>query len=113
MTRIALVGLLLILVAPATAGPNALGCFTRTYDRAHLARHPDQVVTAVKLHIYRPPPSNLNKYWFLAQYKLRGRDETPAHEWDMQREGIRPALLRRVRRRRRGRRASCPCRHDV
>jgi hypothetical protein len=76
MTRTALAGLLSILAVPATAGPDALGCFTRTYDRAHLARHPDQVVTAVKLHIYRPPPSNLNKYWFLAQFKLRGRDET-------------------------------------
>jgi hypothetical protein len=75
MTRIALVGLLLILVAPATAGPNALGCFARTYDRAHLARHPDQLVTAVKLHIYRTPPDILNKYWFLAQFRVRGKDE--------------------------------------
>jgi hypothetical protein len=43
MTRIALAGLLSIVVVPATAGPDALGCFTRTYDRAHLARHPDQL----------------------------------------------------------------------
>jgi hypothetical protein len=27
------------------------GCFTRTYDRAHLAKHPDQLVTSMRLHI--------------------------------------------------------------
>jgi hypothetical protein len=76
VTRTALAGALLILAVPATAGPDALGCFTRTYDRAHLARHPEQVVTAVKLRIYRPPPGNSSKYWFLAQFRLRGKDET-------------------------------------
>ena len=76
MTRIALAGFLLIVAVPATAEPAALGCFTRTYDRAHLARHPDQIVTAVKLRIYRPPPESGAKYWFLAQFTLRGQDET-------------------------------------
>jgi hypothetical protein len=41
-----------------------------------LARHPDQIVTAVKLRIYRPPPGGGGKYWFLAQFRLRGQDET-------------------------------------
>jgi hypothetical protein len=72
VTRVALAGLLLILALPATAGPEALGCFTRSYDRAHLARHPDQLVTAVKLRVYRPPPGITSKYWFLAQFRLRG-----------------------------------------
>jgi len=76
MNRIALAGVLLMLAVPASAGPDALGCFTRTYDRAHLAQHPDQVVTAVKLRIHRPPPGNADKYWFLAQFRLRGKDET-------------------------------------
>jgi hypothetical protein len=77
MTWIGLAVLVLLIVAvPAIAGPNALGCFTRSYDRAHLAKHPDQLVTAVKLHIHRPPPGNGSKYWFLAQFKLRGKDET-------------------------------------
>jgi len=76
MNRIAFAGVLFILAVPATAGPDALGCFTRTYDRAHLAQHPDQVVTAVKLRIYRPPPGNADKYWFLAQFRLRGKEET-------------------------------------
>ena len=58
MNRVVLAGLLLILALPAAAGPDAPGCFTRTYDRAHLAQHPDQVVTAVMLRIYRPPPAN-------------------------------------------------------
>jgi hypothetical protein len=30
-----------------------LGCFVRIYDRAHLAKHPDQIVRAVKLTIYK------------------------------------------------------------
>lgn len=76
MNRIALAGVLLILAVPATAGPDALGCFTRTYDRNHLARHPDQVVTAVKLRIYKPPPGETSVYWFSVQFRLRGRDET-------------------------------------
>ena len=75
MNRIVLAGLLLILALPAAAGPDAPGCFTRTYDRAHLAQHPDQVVTAVMLRIYRPPPANADKYWFLAQFRLRGKDK--------------------------------------
>ena len=75
MNRIVLAGLLLILALPAAAGPDAPGCFTRTYDRAHLAQHPDQVVTAVTLRIYRPPPANADKYWFLAQFRLRGKDK--------------------------------------
>jgi hypothetical protein len=76
MIRIALVGLLLTVTLPAAAGPEALGCFTRTYDRAHLARHPDQLVTAVRLRVYRPPPDTASTYWFLAQFRLRGSDET-------------------------------------
>jgi hypothetical protein len=75
MSRTALAGIVLLLAVPATAGPDAPGCFTRTYDRAHLAQHPDQLVSAVKLRIYRPPPGNPDKYWFLAQFRLRGKDE--------------------------------------
>jgi len=70
------VAVLLVLTLPATAGPDALGCFRRIYDRAHLARHPDQVVTGVQLHIYRPPPEIQVEYWFHVQFRLRGKDET-------------------------------------
>ena len=75
MNRIALAGVLSILAVPAAAGPDALGCFTRSYDRAHLAQYPDQVVTAVKLRIYRPPSGNADKYSFLAHFALRGKDK--------------------------------------
>jgi hypothetical protein len=70
----ALAALAVLALLASTAGTaladTKVGCFSRTYDRAHLARHPDQIVTAVKLHIYRPPPGNLSKYWFLAQFTL-------------------------------------------
>jgi hypothetical protein len=68
------IGLLSVLAVPAS-GADALGCFTRVYDRAHLARHPDQLVTAVKLRIKRPPPDNLSKYWFDFEVRVRGKDK--------------------------------------
>jgi hypothetical protein len=69
------IALSLPLSTPSMAADPALGCFTRTYDRAHLARHPAQLVTAVKLHIYRPPPEGGGEYWFNAQFRLRGHDK--------------------------------------
>jgi hypothetical protein len=63
---------------------DVLGCFVRTYDKAHLAEHPDQLVTAVKLHIYHPPPGEgtpplneaeaKNATWMKMEVKVRGRD---------------------------------------
>ena len=35
------------------------GLVVRVYDRAHLARHPDQVVTAVKLLVKQKPSAAL------------------------------------------------------
>ena len=69
MKRLPLIGAafligVLILAPPAIAGPDALGCFTRSYDRAHLAQHPDQLVTSVKLRVYRPPRGTTSEYWF-------------------------------------------------
>ena len=77
MNRIALAGVLLTLAVPATAGPDALGCFTRTYDRAHLARHPDQLIKEVQLNIHKPPPDiDTGKfYWFVAQFRVRGKNK--------------------------------------
>ena len=37
--------------APAQQGPDT-GCFTRSYDAAHMSAHPDQVVSALRLKIY-------------------------------------------------------------
>lgn len=49
-------GLLLAagLAAPAQAGPLPEGCYARTYDGAHLAAHPDQVVAEMHLHLFPP-----------------------------------------------------------
>src|SRR5260221_11854485 len=76
MNRIAVDGVLLTLALPATAGPDALGCFTRPNDRANLAQHPDKVVTPAKLGIYRPTPANAGRHWFVAEFAPRRRDET-------------------------------------
>jgi hypothetical protein len=64
------------LVSLALAGDASLGCFTRTYDRSHLARHPDQLVTHFRLRVYRPPAEVNPDYWFAARFRLRGRDDT-------------------------------------
>jgi hypothetical protein len=61
--------LLIVLAASAHAEP-LLGCFTRTYDRQHLAQHPDQLITAVKLKIY-PNPSDRATLWFAIQMQRR------------------------------------------
>jgi hypothetical protein len=57
--------------APSVAEPLA-GCFTRTYDRAHLAKHPDQTVTAVKLKLI----ATNNRYDFILAFKVRGSNKT-------------------------------------
>lgn len=53
---------------------SPLGCFARVYDRQHLAQHPDQIVTAVKLKIYPSPDDHA--IWFAIQIQRRGEDKT-------------------------------------
>ena len=60
----------LALTAPAA---NADECYTRTYDRAHLARHPDQRVTSVRLRVTHSP--DWLKVWFKVWFTLRGGNE--------------------------------------
>jgi hypothetical protein len=62
------------LPASATADHSALGCFARVYDRAHLARHPDQTVTAVRLKIMKPDRRTSFTYNFALAFKVRGRN---------------------------------------
>jgi hypothetical protein len=68
---------LLIALSTATALPahtqaaSLLGCFARAYVTAHLAQHPDQIVTAVKLKLY-PRPSDPRQTWFAIQMQRRG-----------------------------------------
>ena len=63
--------MLLMALSPTQADNRLLGCFFRTYDKAHLANHPDQLVTAVKLKIY-PAPDDATKTWFNIQIQRRG-----------------------------------------
>jgi hypothetical protein len=84
MKKTLLTGIAALCLATGTAHTetDVLGCFVRTYDKAHLAEHPDQLVTAVKLHIYHPPPDEEQGLtpdkargltWMKMQVKVRGR----------------------------------------
>jgi len=62
-------GLLSSTTTWAIGADLARGCFARVYDRAHLARHPDQIVMDVKLHIVKPHD------YFALRMRVRGRNE--------------------------------------
>lgn len=47
----ALVALVLATTAPAAYAQTFDGCFARTYDKAHLAAHSGQTVTAIKMKL--------------------------------------------------------------
>lgn len=64
--------LALAFVTTVNAGEIPIGCFARTYDSAHLAAHPDQIVRAVKLRLYKAPP---DARFFALEMQLRGRDK--------------------------------------
>jgi hypothetical protein len=57
-TKLFLTGIAALLLATGAAHTetNVRGCFVRVYDKAHLAKHPDQIVTTAKLHIKEPDP---------------------------------------------------------
>jgi len=82
MKKLLLTGIAALLLATGAAHTetNVLGCFVRTYDKAHLAEHPDQLVTAVRLRIYHPPSNedatrmNMKATWADLEVKVRGRD---------------------------------------
>src|SRR5262249_9573967 len=81
MKKLLLTSVAVLFLATGTAHTetNMYGCFTRTYDKAHLAQHPDQLVTKVKLHIYRPPPDpGFADTWMKIEARVRGRDVTLA-----------------------------------
>ena len=54
---------------------GVVGCFERAYDNAHLSRHPDQVVKAVKLFIKKTSPDSYYRYDFALRLMLRGTNE--------------------------------------
>lgn len=69
-------GALAFLVRPQ---PGARACFKRVYDKAHLASHPHQTVTAmdfrIAYHRFEPDdnyPHGQRNYYFLMEAKRRG-----------------------------------------
>ena len=71
-------------IAPAVA-ESLRGCFVRVYDKAHLAQHPDQMITRVKLRIYASP-TDATKSSFSIRVQRRGRralhNEGICEPWD-------------------------------
>jgi len=63
-----------------------LGCFTRAYDDRHLAKHPDQLVTAVKLRIY-PSPLDPRTLSFSIWIQKRGEHKALNNAGMCQQEG--------------------------
>jgi hypothetical protein len=84
MKKLFLTGIAALLLATGAAHTetDVLGCFVRVYDKAHLAKHPDQLVTAVKLRIYHPPPDvarnagwgNVIPTWMNMEVRVRGKN---------------------------------------
>jgi len=71
MRKLLLIATAALALAATAAGARAGAdeCYARTYDQAHLARHPDQLVTSVSLRFRRSP------HWFMVRFTLRGRDK--------------------------------------
>lgn len=71
-----------VLVAFCFGEANAdelLGCYVRNYDAAHLARHPNQLVTGAKLSVRNATTNEVHyKYEFSLQFWMRGRRD-PLH----------------------------------
>ena len=74
-TLLAGIAALFLATGAAHTETDVLGCFVRTYDKAHLAGHPDQLVTAVKLHIIKWKEDE-SYFEFALKVKVRGRNET-------------------------------------
>ena len=63
------------LVAAKPTGEKTFACFTRRYDAAHLGRHPQQKVSAMKLlvSVEKQPDQEELGYSFRLGVKFRGR----------------------------------------
>lgn len=75
------------LVNPTAAAENPLGCFVRNYDKAHLAAHPHQRVTNVRLLIKQAPRGRPYAYEFSLQVNVRGKNETLSTAGQCDRKG--------------------------
>lgn len=56
--------------APRRPGPDVVGCYSRVYDRAHLAKRPDQLVTSMRLLV-----TDDDGFKFALRVTLRGRED--------------------------------------
>ena len=72
MTNLFLISATLV-VLTGVAHASTAGCFARSYDRAHLAKHPDQTVTAVKLQLMN---INNTRHDFKLTFNVRGSNKT-------------------------------------
>jgi hypothetical protein len=86
MRTLIIIAALLVLAGPALADEKS-GCFARVYDRAHLAKHPDQLVTSGRLHIYPAPRGSAHANWFALRFQVRGREATLRTEGFCVKEG--------------------------
>jgi hypothetical protein len=84
--------------------PGQSACFGRAYDRAHLASHPDQLVTSMRLLVHRRSASAANRqhlgdepFDMRMSVTIRGRSEvfrtTASCRWNDNSAGYSAALL--------------------
>jgi hypothetical protein len=71
----------------ASLDRSALGCFVRDYDKSHLARHPNQLITNVKLAIRSPKGASPYRHEFALQVQMRGKDKILKTEGMCKEEG--------------------------
>jgi hypothetical protein len=86
MNRAIIIAAIVLLATPAGAAERVAGCFARAYDRAHLAKHPDQIITAVKLLI-KNADSSYYTHYFSLQFKVRGKNESLRTEGSCREDG--------------------------
>jgi hypothetical protein len=60
----------------STSDNPARGCFVRNYDKSHLASHPNQLITNVKLAIRNSEGAPSYQYEFALQVQMRGKTKT-------------------------------------
>jgi uncharacterized protein YgiM (DUF1202 family) len=70
----------------AATADGLYGQYMRVYDRAHLAAHPDQLITLVDLSIVRSSSGHY-KHEFTLYVRLRGRDKTLKTEGSCEKDG--------------------------
>ena len=63
----------MVLAVPVVADPIPMGCFERTYDAAHIASHPNQIVDWVRLEISENDTFDVIDAFLEARFSNQGR----------------------------------------